>query len=298
MPTLPPDTSLTFQDLILRVAEETRFAKYDDSNPNSPAQIPTDRGILDKIKRAINDGISLMARDYPKWTSLRPQVSFVMSTDGTGPLNLPNPITGEPDPSIYRLPWYITGRPINGWHWVSTASNFSGFAVDCDPERIDHLQRSTQTSSYPRVASIVPSISKGDTGADRQTKAVRFWPSPDQAYQVTARFLVHPSPMIELQDRHIFGASHDQTVLAYSVWCFKRNDAKDPGLRSEYRARVYGDGTTMNIGALAASIKIDQESVPASMGVMADPSINQSKSGRYVNPGLDVNTGSMTPVFA
>ena len=125
MPTLPPDTSLTFQDLILRVAEETRFAKYDDSNPNSPAQIPTDRGILDKIKRAINDGISLMARDYPKWTSLRPQVSFLMSTDGTGPLNLPNPITGEPDPSIYRLPWYITGRPINGWHWVSTASNFS-----------------------------------------------------------------------------------------------------------------------------------------------------------------------------
>lgn len=289
MPTLPPDTSLTFRDLILRVAEETNFALYDDSSPDSPAAIPTDRVVLDKIKRAVNDGIDLLARAYTKWTSLRPQVSFLMSTDGTGPLNLKNPITQEPDPSIYRLPWYITGRPINGWNFASTGSNFTGRVQDCDPERIDYYQRASQTSSYPRFASIVPSPSTGDTGADRQTKAVRFWPSPDQAYQITARFLIHPPPMIELDDRHIFGASHDQTVLAFAMLSFKRHDAKDASMRATYQDRADR--------ALAESIRIDQEGAPRTMGSMTDPSIESSRPFRYINPGVDTVTTSMTSVL-
>src|SRR4051812_40989351 len=120
MPTLPPDTSLSYRDLILRTAEEAGFGYYDSSSPDSLADIPIDRGILDKMKRSVNDGCQRLARAWPKCSALRPPVSFVMDVDGTGPLNLPNALTiasgaSTGDPSIYRLPWYITGgRPVNG----------------------------------------------------------------------------------------------------------------------------------------------------------------------------------------
>lgn len=288
MPTLPPDSSLTFKDLILRVAEECGLAYYDPSDADSPAAIPVDRQILDLIKRSVNDGIDRMARAYPKWTSLRPQVQIVMTPDADGPLNLNNPVTGEADASIYRLPWYITGRPVNGWQWSSQDSGFSGFARDVTPEEVDHFQRSQSGTGYPRLAAIVPSLIKGDAGADRQTKAVRFWPTPDQAYIVTGRFLVHAAKMVGLEDRHIFGASHDQTVLAFALWAFKEHDAKDPAMRSTYEARA--------MRALAESVKIDQESVQLDGGRMTDPDL-VSGSYRQINPGVDLVTSSMTGVL-
>lgn len=293
MPTFPPDTSLSFQDIILRVAEEAGFAFYDSSSPDTPAAIPQDRQILDKIKRSINDGIDRMARAYPKWTSLRPQVSFALAPNGDGPLNIPNNLTlaaggTTNDPSLYRLPWYITGRPVNGWQWSSQGSNFAGFAKDVSPEELDFRQRASQTASFPLMAAIVPSSMKGDPGSDRQTKAVRFWPSPDQAYLVTARFLVYPAKLVALQDRHIFGAAHDQTVLAFALWALKEHDAKDAGMRATYQARA--------ANALAESIRIDQEGVQLDLGMMTDPNLT-AKPFRYVNPGVDVVTSSMTPAL-
>lgn len=294
MPTLPPDTSLTFEQVILRVAEECGLAYYDPSSADTPAAIPQDRQVLDKFKRAVNDGMDRLARAYPKWTCLRPQVSFSLAPAGDGPLNIPNAATvaaGDttPDASIYRLPWYILSQPLNSWHWGSQSSSFSGYARVTTPEEVDRLHRSASATSYPQLAAIIPSPIRGDAGSDRQTKAVRFWPAPNEAFLVTARFLVTPGKMVDLQDRHIFGASHDQTVVAFAVWCFKEHDAKDPGMRATYESRANR--------ALAESIRIDQESVPQDLGSMGDPGADD-RVFRQVNPGLDVVTSSMTGVFS
>lgn len=296
MPTLPPDTSLTFEQVVLRVAEEAGLAFYDSSSPNSKAAIPRDGQVLDLIMRKVNDGIEEMARAYPKWTSLRPQVTLTLSPTGTGPLSLPN-LQGDNDGSIYRLPWYVTGRPIDGWNFADPASNFAGFVRDVAPEIVDHYHRMAKTSAYPQFASIIPSPAKGDVGQDRQLRAVRIWPSPDRAYTLTARFRVTSPRMVSLQDRHIFGSSHDMTVVAFGLWALKQHDAKDPMMRETYRKRVYGDPTTNQPGALAESIRIDQEAVQDVTAYMTDPGIDRSPRGRYVNPGLDIVTSSMVPVL-
>lgn len=287
MPNLAPDTSMTYRDVILRVAEESDYAFYDPSSPDSPADIPQDRQILDKIKRAVNDGIDRLARAMPKCFALRPQFSFDMSPTGQSPFSLLNPLNGQNDGQYYRLPYYINSRPIQGWQWSSQTSNFAGFAQDCDPEQLDRQARTAAISSYPTLASMVPYGPTGDTG-DRQTKAVRFYPAPDQNYRITARFLITPPKMVDLSDRHIFGASHDQTVVAFALWSFMEHDAKDPAMRATYEARANR--------ALAESIAIDRENAQVSLGSMNDPGINQY-GYRAINPGVDIVTSSMTSVL-
>ena len=249
-------------------------------------------------KRSINDGLDLMARAYPKWSSLRPQVELTLDASGNSPHNYIDPATNTRDAALYRLPWYVSGRCVSGWNWSATASNFGGVALDVEPERVERLRRSGTSTGYPQFAAVIPCAppALADQGPDRQGRAVRFWPTPDQAYRVTGRFMVACPKLARLDDRHIFGASHDQTVLAFAVWAFKRHDAKDPSMRETYKQRVFGDGSPANVGALYESIRIDQESVPQGLGQMGDPGLG--RVGRqYVNPGIDYNTTSMSSVL-
>lgn len=68
-----PNAALTYQDLILNVAEQLGLAYYGAAG-NEVAQIPTDVHTLDKCKRYVQDGIRMFMADSPPngWRWQRP----------------------------------------------------------------------------------------------------------------------------------------------------------------------------------------------------------------------------------
>lgn len=275
----PPDTSLTFRELLTRVAEECDWAYYDPNNPDSPADIPRDRQLLDKMKRGVNDGLRRLYRAY-SWSFLRPAVSIPLTTDGAGPFNI------DSDATMYALPWNVQGRPLNGWQWGLTDQTISGKAADCSIEAVNLKHLSVNSIGYPQMIGLAPFPQSGDSG-DRQRYYFRVWPTPQDAYTVQATFLQTPIAMVQLTDRHVAGAMHDETVLAFALLAVKEHDAKDPAMRQTYKDRADR--------ALAESIRVDQENVPRSIGRMSDPSIEYGGTRRYVRPGLDYVNGAAAP---
>ena len=73
-PVTEPNSILTFQDLLIRVAEKLGVAYYGASG-TSAAQVPIDPGDLDICSRIVNDGIRMFIADGPKpdgWTWQKP----------------------------------------------------------------------------------------------------------------------------------------------------------------------------------------------------------------------------------
>ena len=75
---MAPDSTLTYKDLLIRVAEAAGIASY--INPadaaDNTAQVPTDPHNLDLCKRAVNDGLDQFYLSNPRWSFLKPTVSL------------------------------------------------------------------------------------------------------------------------------------------------------------------------------------------------------------------------------
>lgn len=92
-----PTMALTYEDLILTVAEQLGVAYYGD-NGDEAAQVPTDDFLLDKCKRYVQDGIRMFVADSPPagWRWQRPiaevniwqDLGISMPTDSGGSNNL------------------------------------------------------------------------------------------------------------------------------------------------------------------------------------------------------------------
>lgn len=287
-----PDSSLTFGEVILRVAEESGWAKYDPNSADSPAAIPTERQLLDKLKRAVNDGATELARAYPKFAGLRPVLTLQLFPDGDGPDNLPSETYPNGDPSTYRLPWYVQSRPVGPWVWGIDGQTISGEAEDVSIDRVNRKHLSIRSSGFPVMAGVAPCdppalAETQDGGSDRRTWKVRVWPNPQQAFFFRARFVVATPRMAQLTERHVFGAAHDQTLISFAMWHLKRHDARDPALVATYQQR--------KDEALAASIRYDQEFVPKTLGRLRDPAAERTEGRRYFHPGLDMHAGAASP---
>lgn len=80
-----PTAALTYQDLIIAVAEQLGVAYYGAAGDEA-AQVPTDAYELDRVKRFVQDGIRMFIADSPPagWRWQRPLASIVLWATATG----------------------------------------------------------------------------------------------------------------------------------------------------------------------------------------------------------------------
>lgn len=114
-----PNTALTFNDLVLAVAERLGIAYYGAAG-NEVAQVPTDTHDLDRCKRLVQDGVRMFIADAPVggWRWQRPVVDIdiwptipVGSNLATGVYGTVTTITAVTDvftPSMESKSIYIT----------------------------------------------------------------------------------------------------------------------------------------------------------------------------------------------
>ena len=258
------DTSLTFEQMIIRVAEALRMASYvnpDNSSDvtDNQARIPRDRNRLDICKRAVNDALDELHAAKPQgWRCLRRTVEFTMSTDGTGPDSIAT------DPGRIRLPLGVQGPPIGKWTW-GLAGQYGGELTDCHEDAVRGRYLSTSGSDwtgYPRLICVRPFHDVGiSPGGDRRGWEAYVWPRPDQAYTLSARFNLMHRKMVELSERHVFGALHDQNIIDLAI---ARHKARfgPPGEKAMHRQDA--------IDAVARSIALDNVTEARTLGVTED----------------------------
>jgi hypothetical protein len=247
------DSSLTLDDLILRVAESAGLADYS----GDIAAVPSSTHDYDLCRRAVNDGIEMIYRANPRWTFLFQMVSWVMDTAGAHPWAI------DADPAKYRLPWYVQGQPD---HACLTLQDTGNSAYQCPVVAMKIVQSARaamgQDSGTPQIAAIdrLP----GSLG-NRSAWQVVFYPDPDQAYTVSGTFRCFAPKLIESAERHVMGVEHDQTVIAAGIYAKKMTDSKDAIEREHYRG-IYDR-------ALMESIELDKRMAPRTVGQVIDPSV-------------------------
>lgn len=262
------DTSMTFRDLILRVAEAGNMCDYPEGEANEAA-IPVDRHDLDLCKRSVRDGLEQFYRANKAWTFLQPEVTMTLSTDGTGAANI------AADPCRYRLPWYTNGASSGSLVWSNGAGNYGGAVILTNFERLAAASATNPNlTGFPQLACILPApLGVAVTVGDRQGWELRIWPKPNEAYTLKARFRVFPRRLEDLDERHVAGAPHDQTIVSYAIWTLKRRDAEtNPGVLATYKAEAEQ--------GLKQSMILDAPNIPRLLGRSRDTGIVEDMIGR------------------
>lgn len=122
--------------------------------------------------------------------------------------------------------------------------------------RIRELLQNDSTVGMPQVAAIRWKASDGTTG---QRQEVLFWPIPDSVYHLTYRYAVLPDAIATAKPWPLGGMGHAETILAS---CFAAAELRLEDARGERWAAF--------MDRLAASIALDRESHPESLGFNLD----------------------------
>lgn len=249
---------MSFADLILRVAIEVGLS--DESG--TTAAIPSDPHDLDKVKRAVNDGLQLFQRANPKWKWMEPEVTLLMDRTGAASNAVPG-TTNE-----YILPWYCQGAPLNDWVTIDDPNGIGTQVQSTSIERIRAFRSlDDQYEGRPCMVAHVVHQPTGEGLRRIRWKAV-FDRNPDTNYLLVAKFRVVQPPLVELNDRHLAGSQHDQSVVDAGVWAYWRSKAEaDPGVRRMAEERFNR--------AVLESAAIDTRQTDRNLGPMLDPSVEE-----------------------
>lgn len=241
------DSGLSFGELILRTAEAAGVHSA-PTTAGGISAIPDNADILDRIKRCVNDGLSRMYRDYPRWTALRPILSIQFNPSTPGPTSLSG------DVSRQALPTAVSITPIGRWV-ASTDDGWSGPVSVVSIETMLASKRSISDSGMPRIAAVVANGYDASTSAP--TYELRVYPAPSQTVTISGRATVIPPRLVENDQRHPLGSEHDQTVVdaACAAWYANHPDSKT---RSEWTARY--------LQSLQASVVFDRQKQPGALG--------------------------------
>lgn len=251
------DTSLTFRHLLIRLADQTGLAVY-PADGAGPLALPGAGTVhRNKLEDAVNDGIRQMVRDWPKWTCLRPRITMALTADGTGADNI------DSDPNRYRIPGAIEAAPMGEWIAYTTDGSWRGM-VSVRPT--GHLVALIRTPSIaggvPRAVSIGPIQPADRVRGERAGLEMLVWPTPDRTYVIEGQARVVPAPLINLDDRPLFSAAHDMTILSAALKVWHENNA-DLKIRDHYKIRYMGD--------LAASKALDALQETQQLGTLQCP---------------------------
>lgn len=287
---MAPDSTLTYKDLLIRVAEAAGIASY--INPadaaDNTAQVPTDPHNLDLCKRAVNDGLDQFYLSNPRWSFLKPTVSLSLSSTGVSPASYP----GDTTHSRYLLPWYIQGNQRTPWTWsYATAKGSVVRSTSMHDVRARHAH--SVAAGPPMLCAVDVSDAPVPVGA-RPLWELRVWPRPDRDYVMESQFDIQPRGLAELGERVVAGARHDQTVIAFCIAQLARSHGAPDSIRSQLE---YWDNHRGVL--LAQSLAFDAEQDAGSLGVMNDPGVEiERRGGARPIPAVNgfVVAGSFVPV--
>lgn len=260
-------TGATFGSLIRDLAEEVGLADYirADADDNK-AGIPEDPHDLDAVKRAVNRGYDRFLRHSPRWTFLIRPVRIVTSAAGTGPYNVGG------DPARYRLPSYITARPMGNWRYIGDDTR-RGEVINREHQALERALQANDPATGEPLWGAVREYDSPDTiyGAGHAFQAI-FYPIPDATYTLEADFRVRRHLLVDLHERTIAGPDHDRAILDCARHEWWSRDAVDPS-----RLAVVASDMAES---LARSIEIDNLNRPRNAGPMLDPGVVQMRGDR------------------
>ncbi len=264
-----PTFAMTFQDLIVDVAEFLGFSPY--SGGEGVASIPTDAHDLDLCKRLVNAGWRRFINSNPRWEWQSPTFSITFDPDGE------TDIVVDGSGWRYYMPDGFYGQILGNF----TYSLNSGRPT-LSPAPDDYvlaMRANSDSSGYPAYYALRPL-----GGDDARRWEVIFWPTPQTADTITARCLIYPNKLVELTDKPNAGFQFDEAIRAASL--------------SEAEKTVEdasGEKTADWAEALTRAIAMDQRSAPTRLG---DYGGNVSVLGRPYS-GVDTYTaldGTVTAI--
>ena len=244
-------TSLTFDDLILEVAEEWRLAAHPSSGA---AGIPTDTHDLDLVQRKVNKGYDRFLRDDPNWSFMLVIVTITIGSTATF-----NTIDG--DTARYRLPRYITGQPRSNWWFTNTDIRY-GEIIPMHHAVLEQMRQGSPSSGRPRYAAVRPLETKDDKSGQIRGWELLLYPDPEQTYVIAADFRIRSDTLLNPLDRHIAGRDHDRTIIAASNLEMAMQDAEGRELLSRYE--------TDYLACLGSSRRLDLKARPSRLGQVTD----------------------------
>lgn len=217
-------SSKTFGEMLLELAERVGKADYinPDDDTDNRARLPSDPHDLDKLKRCLNNGYRSFFNAWPHWRFAEMAHEITFAPDGDGPTNL------DADGARYRLPSTIAGNPVGDWTYLGTTTPLS-CVMRTDHQSIERMQQIGDTSTGdPRYCAVRPVKTKDQPTGDPTACEAVFYPAPNRALTVRATFRVRPPKLVDPAQRHVCGADHDLSIIAFAVWEWKREDATDP----------------------------------------------------------------------
>lgn len=268
-----PDTSKSFDELATDVAVTCGLADYvDASGASTVAGLPTDPDDLNRVRKAINDAIALMALERT-WNCLTIDYQITLDVEGDGISNVGG------DPGRYLLPWYVVQQP--GHHlWAWTNSDGYGGQAALGAIEMIQIARSKDQSltGVPRLLAMTPHMAKEP--ADRNRLELWVWPNPDIAYTLEASIQLFPARLVHGTDKHVFGAIHDPTLVAGAIYLMHSVMEDVPPAVLDRYDRVWKE-------RLAASMAKDNELAPKTVGLIRDPEVTMNRRpGRLHPPSL------------
>jgi hypothetical protein len=237
---------LTFQDLILRVAEYLGVADYS----GGAAAVPTDPHDLDLCKRIVNDGYSRFITEK-EWNFLN--VTMTITPDGINyQFDLPVDFQGE---LLSPFTYPVTG-PITQ---MRETSDF----------HIRALRAGTNTVGYPTLFAVVAKDTVDPTTTSAHWQ-VWFWPTPyDNTLLLTGRYRRFPNQLVNLTDRSMAGSLHDRAVLQAAMAAAEVQRYGEAGVQGQLYATL-----------LENSKRKDDASTPDNLGDYGDRSDDGALFGR------------------
>lgn len=253
-------TSMTYAELKQRVAARAALIEQDADTGREVAD--TTQPAQGRLEEAVADGIREFMRAN-SWSFSTFPCSVVMSTDGTGAMNLAG------DANRYRLPDYVQSLPRPRCIWRS-ADNTMGGRVKIRPidDVAEMIARDPLATGIPEYIGVEfnPMLSPEMTRPGGFELMV--FPKPDQAHTLRFRAKLGTVPFVDENQVGRWPAVHDLTIVAFAVHeLFKRDrDADDPG-----QSRTIAKAEKDRNEALAVSIERDNEDFrPQELGSMTE----------------------------
>ena len=196
-----PTSALTFQDLIIEVAELAGLADY-GTDGSGAATVPSDIHDLEKVKRCVNNAIRMFIADKPQsgvWFWRKRFMEITLDVNGTGPLNV------EGDSSRYKLDNFFNGVP-EGQITYAKASNNGAYISWKSEADIRRARENNTYQGYPFMAAIRPL-------EDRLFELI-IYPEPSSAETLIFPYTVSFNKLDTLTDYPPAGVEFDDVVLA------------------------------------------------------------------------------------
>lgn len=274
-----PTGGLTFQDLIIRVAEYLGIAYYGE-NGNEAAQVPVDAHDLDLCKRLVNDGIRMFVSEsiHPvtgqpfSWRWMRKLYTLTISNSDVAE-------TVNNDPGRYIMPEDFNGDAMGDWTFGPDQNVWP--EIKTIPEHVIRQWKSIHDNQagIPHYAAFRPLEPDEVPEGTRARWEVLFYPDPGQEYVVQLPYRHFFNALVDLTDRQPAGAEHDATI-----------EAAAKAMAELERDDTQGSRMVLYQKQLANSIRLDSLAAPKTVGQNLDrsgrPLITNRKQLGYSRPVL------------